>query len=263
MNAASKILKYELYDVIRSRWIIIYSIILMLVTDLLFRFGGDSARIFVSLMNTILIVLPLVSCVFGTIFLYNSREFIELLLSQPISRKSLYFGIYAGLTLPLAVGYMVGVGIPFLLHAVWDLEKILSFLYLLAAGFFLILIFVAISFLIAGIFDDKVKGFGITILIWIFYAILFDGIHLMLIFYFADYPLEKFSIALTILNPIDLARILLLLRLDIAALMGYTGAVFHKFFGSSIGILTSISSLFLWSALPILLGMRKFTKKNL
>jgi hypothetical protein len=42
-------------------------------------------------------------------------------------------------------------------------------------------------------------------------------------------------IILSALNPIDLGRILFLMKFDIAALMGYTGAVFQRFFGSGLG----------------------------
>jgi Cu-processing system permease protein len=52
-------------------------------------------------------------------------------------------------------------------------------------------------------------------------------------------------------NPVDLSRILILLKLDISALLGYTGAIFKKFFGSELGFLLSIGILLLWSILPI------------
>lgn len=38
-------------------------------------------------------------------------------------------------------------------------------------------------------------------------------------------------IVLSALNPIDLGRILVLLKMDVAALLGYTGAVFRQFLG--------------------------------
>jgi Cu-processing system permease protein len=79
---------------------------------------------------------------------------------------------------------------------------------------------------------------------------------------FNEYPLEKFALFSMALNPIDLSRILILLKLDISALMGYTGAVFNQFFGNSIGIFISFLILLFWMILPILLFLRKLKKKD-
>ena len=68
---------------------------------------------------------------------------------------------------------------------------------------------------------------------------------------FEDYPLDKFSLVGSMLNPIDLSRTLILLKLDISALLGYTGAVFKKFFGTNLGFIISFSVLIVWVALPL------------
>ncbi len=262
MRSTIKIIKYQCYDILRNRWIIIYSLLLLILTDFLFRFGGDSPKVFISLMNAVLLLVPLLSGLFGIIFLYNSREFIELLLTQPLDRKQLYLGIYTGLTLPLMAGYLLGITLPFLLHAEWTVDKWGSLGILLVTGITLIGIFVAIAFTIAVIWEDRVKGFGINILLWLFFSVLFDGFVLLFLILLADYPLEKASILLTLLNPIDLARVLLLLRLEIAALMGYTGAIFQKFFGSALGALISGTALFFWWAIPFGWGIYRFSRKD-
>ena len=63
-------------------------------------------------------------------------------------------------------------------------------------------------------------------------------------------------------NPIDLARVLILLRLDVSALMGYTGAVFERFFGSTGGALLASLALVMWTGVPLLLGARRFQRKD-
>lgn len=262
MNATAKIVKYELHDVLRSKWVIIYALFFLIITDLLFRFGGDSARVIISLMNVVLIIIPLISIIFGTMYIYNSREFVELLLSQPINRRSLFRGMYAGLTLPLAGGYLLGVGLPFALHASHEEQYLGQFVFLLLSGVFLTFIFIGLAFLISVGFEDKVKGLGVSILFWLFFAVIYDALFLFFMFLFGDYPLEKVGIALTLLNPVDLARIFLLLKLDISALMGYTGAVFHKFFGSMWGIFISLAAMSLWAVVPYALGLWLFERKD-
>ncbi len=79
---------------------------------------------------------------------------------------------------------------------------------------------------------DKAKGIGVVILLWLYFSIIFDGLVLFVLFQFADYPLEKMMVGVVTLNPIDLSRILILLKMDVSALMGYTGAIFKDFFGT-------------------------------
>ena len=66
----------------------------------------------------------------------------------------------------------------------------------------------------------------------------------------------------TFLNPIDLARVLVLLKLDISVLMGYTGAVYRNFFGTFVGIGFSIAFLILWAIIPTFISVKLFAKKD-
>jgi Cu-processing system permease protein len=261
MRTILKVFKYELEDVIRSKWLILYTLFFLLITDALFRFGSDTSRAMLSLMNVVIMLIPLVSIIFGTMYFYNSRDFVEMLLAQPIERKQLFIGLYTGLAIPLSIGFMLGVCLPFVLHS-GKIHEIESFIMLLASGVFLTSIFVALALLITTRIDDKVRGLGVSLVVWLFCAVLYDGLIWLFIAYFGDYPLEKSMIILTILNPIDLARILVMLKFDIAALMGYTGAIFEKFFGSFVGISIAAASLFVWIIIPLFAGMRVFSKKD-
>jgi len=82
------------------------------------------------------------------------------------------------------------------------------------------------------------------------------------IFSFNEYPLDKFSLFVTMFNPIDLSRILILLKLDISALLGYTGAVFKKFFGTNFGMIISFVVMTLWVVLPVWRINKKLRKKD-
>ncbi len=262
MTAAIKIIKYELSDIFRSKWVVLYAAFFFLITDALFRFGGSSARVMLSLMNLVLVIIPLMSVVFGVMYLYNNREFIELMLSQPIDRRSLFSGLFAGLAVPLSLGFVAGVGIPFLVHGFEDTAHWEVLGLLLAAGVFLTAIFIALAFLISIVHEDKVMGLGVAIFNWLLFSVIFDGMVLLIITLFGDYPLEKAMIALTMLNPIDLARVLVLLKFDVAALMGYTGAVFQEFFGRTVGVGISLLALHLWVIMLFWLGKRRFRRKD-
>ena len=133
---------------------------------------------------------------------------------------------------------------------------------MLAVGVLLTFCFTAVAFLVAVTLEEKVQGMGVAVAVWLLAAIAYDGFVLIAASSFSDYPLEKPMIALTLLNPVDLGRVLLLLQFDVAALMGYTGAVFEKFFGSVAGVLISASALLLWAAIPFGWGMRLFGRKD-
>lgn len=262
MDGTAKILKYEFHNILRSKWMIGYAIFFLVITDGLFRFVGTDAKVILSLMNIILAVIPLASIIFGAMYVYHSREFIELLLSQPIGRKNIYWGIYCGLSLTLSAGFVAGTGLPFLLEGVIDAEYLSALMLLLTAGVLLTWIFTALAFWIAVRYEDKVKGIGAAMLIWMFFTVVYDGFILLVIYWFDDYPLEPAIIGMSLANPVDLARVMLLLKFNVSAMMGYTGAVFHQFFSATTGLGVSLSVLILWAVTPFLLGLRYFQKKD-
>jgi Cu-processing system permease protein len=77
-----------------------------------------------------------------------------------------------------------------------------------------------------------------------------------------DYPLDNFGLVVSFLNPIDLSRILIILKLDISALLGYTGAVFQKFFGTNSGMVFSLLILSAWVIFPVFIMIRTANKKD-
>jgi Cu-processing system permease protein len=200
--------------------------------------------------------------VLGAMYLYSSREYIELLLTQPIERGSLFLGLYAGLTIPLSLAFLFGVGVPFLFHGGFAGESGGPVGLLLFTGVLLTCVFVAIAFALALRTDDRIRGLGSALLVWIFFSVVYNGLVLLAVQLFSDYPLQHPVIAMTLLNPIDLGRILLLLELDVSALMGFTGAVFTRFFGSAWGVSLTVAALLTWLAVPLATGWRVFLRKN-
>jgi len=262
MKILSYIIQNEWKTLLRGKWVVGYALIFLVLTDSLLRFGGGGAETLLSLSNVMLLFVPLVSMIYGILYIYQSREFVELLLIQPINRSVLYWGLFLGISTPLMAAFVLGAMLPLGWHGILMLDGTASTM-VLGLGGVLTLIFASLGFVLGLLFyDDRIKGFGFTIVIWLFLAILYDGLVLMLVFTFGDYPLEKFVIAVSMLNPIDLARIMVMLEFDISALMGYTGAVFNRFFGSSMGIITASAMLAIWLAVPMWFGLRVFEKKD-
>jgi len=253
-----KIIKYVIIDILRNKIMLAYTLFLLLFSFSIFNLEDNSAKGLLSLLNIILIIVPLVSILFSAIYVYNSAEFLELLVSQPLKRKTIWLSFFSGLSSSLAIAFIIGAGIPILIYQ----PNPTGFM-MLATGIFLSVIFVAIAMFAAVSTRDKAKGIGVTILLWLYFSLLFDGIVLFLLFQFADYPVEKLMVGISALNPIDLGRILILLKMDVSALMGYTGAIFKDFFGTNLGLLISAIVLLAWVILPTMLSVRKFKRKDL
>lgn len=224
--------------------------------------NNDLSKAVITFMNVIIMLVPLIGTIFGVMYYYDSKEFTELLLAQPIRRSHIFLGQYFGVALSLAMSLILGLGLPFIFYGIFKSAAIWDFVLLLVTGAFLTFIFTALAFNIALANENKIKGFGYAILLWLFMAVIYDGIFLMFLVMFDEYPLEKFSLIATMFNPIDLSRVLILLKLDISALLGYTGAVFQKFFGTSQGLITSVFVLSLWVILSTYNIFRISRKKD-
>ncbi|MCX6186077.1 MAG: ABC transporter permease subunit [Bacteroidetes bacterium] len=254
----NRLIKFVILDIIKNKTILGYTLLLSAFAWSIFGLEDNSTKGVLTLLNIMLLIVPLVSIIFSTIYIYNSSEFIDLMVSQPVKRNKIWISLYIGLCLAQISAFIVGVGVPLLLFVPLNIA-----LSMMAVGCMISIIFIAIAFFASAITHDKSKGIGISIMLWLYFALLFDGIVLFILFQFADYPIEHIMVGITMLSPIDMARILILLQLDVSALLGYTGAIFNDFFGTILGALISSIVLLLWAILPFYISLRIFNKKDL
>jgi Cu-processing system permease protein len=240
----------------------VYFLFYLALGFVLLFLNNDISKAVITLMNIIIVLTPLIGTIFGVMYFYNSREFTELLLAQPIERTKIFLGQYLGVAVSLTLSLVLGLGIPFLTYGLFQSTAIFDFILLLVVGTFLNFIFVALAFNIALSHENKIKGFGYAILMWLMLAVIYDGLFLISLVVFNDYPLDKVALLLSMANPIDLSRILILLKLDISALLGYTGAVFKEFFGTQLGLILSLFILLIWVVIPMGLIQFKSRKKD-
>lgn len=253
-----RIIKFVMLDILKNRIVLAYTILLAAFCWSAFSLEDNSDKGVLTLLNIILLIVPLVSILFSTIYIYNSAEFIELLLSQPIHRNKIWLSLFLGLSISMLCAFLIAAGIPLLFFAETVVGVIMTIV-----GCIISAVFISIAFLSSILSRDKAKGIGISILLWLYFALLFDGLVLFLLFQLSEYPIEKMMVGISATSPIDLARILILLHLNISAMMGYTGAIFKEFFGSSTGLFVAFTLLILWVVFPFLLSLKVFNKKDL
>ena len=192
----TSLVKYVLYDILQNRIVIAYTVFLFAVSMGLFALSDQPAQGLISLLNIVLIVVPLVSLIFSTIHLYNAADFIELLAAQPLKRSAILWSEFWGLALAMITAITLGVGIPVLVYA----ANATGFS-LLGTALALTLVFIALAFWASVATRDKARGIGVALLTWFYFALLYDALVLFILFGFADYPLEKATLALMSLNP--------------------------------------------------------------
>ncbi len=249
-------------EALRARWLLGLSITLAGTGELLIRFAGGAATTLVSLLDIALLVAPLAALVVGTLQVHHARELTELLLAQPVPRRRVFLGLYLGAALPLAAALSLGLLLPFAWHGILfgNLGGTLAALAAAIAG--LAVIGTALAFVIALKVDDRARALGIAFGGWLLGAVLWDGVILLVALLLGDRPVEAPLLAALALNPIDLARVLLLLGTDAAALSGYTGAVVQHALGTAAGRALLLSALAVWLALPLWLAARTFQRKD-
>ena len=252
-----KLLKYALYDIVKSRFALLYTLFMVLVAISIYQVSEDMSKVSLSLLNIMLMIVPLISAIFATTHFFNNLEFTELMLAQPVKRRDVFLSQILAVMFVLSLAIVIGFGVPMIL---WGADS--SVLILLGIGIGLSVVFAGLAFLASVLTRDKAKAIGISLSFWIYFSLVYDGFVLYLIYSLADYPLEKPTLALVFLNPVDLGRIIMLMQLDISALMGYTGAFFQDFFGSAKGILLSSAVMFIWMVLPVSAAMRVFKRKD-
>ncbi|HEY3386361.1 MAG TPA: ABC transporter permease, partial [Saprospiraceae bacterium] len=151
----NKIQRFIVLDILKNRIVLAYTLLLGILAWSVFSLEDESNKGVLTLLNIVLLTTPLVSIIFTTIYLYNSAEFIELLLSQPIRRNKIWTGLFLGLFFSLALAFLIGAGIPILLFVEGSTALIL-----VVMGILITAVFVALGFLCAILARDKAKGIG-------------------------------------------------------------------------------------------------------
>ena len=253
-----KITKIIFMDNVKSRVVVFYFVLLALLSWTSLLLQDNESKGALTILNIILFVTPLMSLLYTVTYLYDAHDFLVLLLSQPVERRRIWQSLYTGVSSSLLIAFLLGAGIPMLLYTDWG-----TGLVLLLMGCVTTQIFVSLAFLTTMLASDKTRGTGISILIWLLFTMIYDAVLLYALFLLSDWPVETPLLALLMLNPLDLTRFQVILKMDVSAMMGYGGAAFKEFLGAAGGIIVSSLLLLLWIIVPYFLSLRIFRKKDL
>lgn len=241
---------------LRSRAVLGYGLVLTGIVTAFTLFGGDRAKVTLTIVSLLLLVVPLVTLIIVALQHYNNREFIELLLAQPISRRAFYWGQWIGMT----AGLLTIAEVPILLgYVTWQNFDVSV---LAGSTIVLTLCFSALAYRVAVGQPDKARGIGIALVVWLYCAVLYDAVLIAMMALLEKYPLEKVLLVVLVFNPIDAIRVAILLYSDASALLGITGAVLREFFGSTRSMLVIAMVIAVWIGYPLLRGVRVFQRRD-
>src|SRR6516164_5280577 len=111
-----KIIKYVTVDILRNKIVLAYTFFLLVISLSVFMLQDEASKGLLSLLNITLLVVPLISIIFSAIYVYNSAEFIELLVSQPLKRRTIWLSLFYGLAAALSIAFFIGAGIPIIIY---------------------------------------------------------------------------------------------------------------------------------------------------
>jgi Cu-processing system permease protein len=221
------------------------------------------ARTTLSLMNLVLLVVPLGALLLGVTSLAGAGDTLPLLLAQPVSRTEVlagkYLGLGAALTVAQALGFGAG-GVVVALNAGSD--QLPGFIALTALSVALGWLHLAAALCIGALWPDRLKATSIALLLWLVLVVAYDLAVLGATTMLSGLPLESVLFPALLLNPVDLARVLITIAVGSGALFGPTSAVLVRLFGPASGVALGVAVLALETAIPLAVGVRVFRRRD-
>ena len=276
MSIMRLLIRQELVVAVRSRWTQLFAIafagLAVTVAGAGYVLSGgygvqDFARTSVSLVQLVLLLVPMTALVLGVLALTPERGSAELLFSQPVSRSAILIGKIAGLFAALAGAQLIGFGAAGLV-VFWQAgdDGLPVFVLLVAASFVLTAVFLGLAALIAvtSVNGRRVRGLALAILTWFVLVVLYDVAALGLASLLPSGTASRMLMAAVLVNPVDALRTATLLGIEGAGAFGAASASFLRYTGGPAGSALWLSvSLLAWLTLPTLLAVLRLRRVDI
>jgi Cu-processing system permease protein len=221
------------------------------------------ARVTLSLMNLVLLVVPLCGLLLGVTSIAGSGETLPLLLAQPVSRGEVLAGKFLGLAAALAVTQALGFGGGGLVVAFnAGTDQVPGYIVLTLMSLVLGWLCLAAALAIAAIWPDRLKAVASALLLWLMMVVAYDLAVLGATTMLSGLPLESVLFPALLINPVDLARVMVTLAVGSGALFGPTSAVLVKLFGTTGGAALGATVLVIETAVPLAIAAHVFRRRD-
>lgn len=260
----------------RSRWTQIFAVVfaglaLAVAGSGYILSGGhgvqDFSRATVSLVQLVLLLVPLTALLLGVLALSPDRGAAELLFSQPVPRGAILLGKMLGLTQALVAAELVGFGIAGLViyHQAGDTGAG-SFLLLVAASAVLTAVFVALAGAICAgsVGHRRSRSLALALVAWFVAVVLFDVVVLGVASFLRSGTASRLLVTAALANPVDAIRTGTLLGLEGTAAFGAASLALLRYTGGPLnaGLLIA-ASLLAWLVGPTVLAILRLRRADI
>jgi len=268
--------RQELLLAVRSRWTQIFALVfaglsLAVASSGYILTGGhgvqDFARTAASLVQLVILLVPLASLLMGTLALTPERGASELLFSQPIPRSAVLLGKLLGLFEALAAAQALGFGAAGLvIFSQAGGEGLGTFLLLALGSLVLTAVFLGLSALLAAGAPERGRArvLALALVVWLVTAVVFDVAALGLASLLPSGLASRVLILAVLVNPADAVRTGALLAAEGTTAFGAASLAFLRFTRGTVGAgLLIAGSLLLWLVVPTLLAIGRLRRCDL
>jgi Cu-processing system permease protein len=276
MNALLLCARQELTLAVRSRWTqifaIVFAVLALAVAGSGYVLSGghgvqDFARTAVSLVQLVLLLVPLTALLIGVMALSPERGAAELLFSQPVARSAILLGKLMGLFQALAAAQAAGFGAAGLaIFSQSGEEGLGGFLLLVAGSLLLTAIFLALAALLSAGAPGRrrPRALALALVVWFVAVVLFDVAALGAASLLPSGAASRVLIVSVLVNPVGAIRTGVLLAIEGTAAFGAASLAFLRFTKGPVGagVLVALSAAF-WLAVPTLAAMLRLRKADL
>lgn len=258
----------------RNRWLHCFAGVFALLTMLVAYFGmvtsgysglQDFIRTAASITSLAGFAVPLVALILGVFSFLSHREYLDLLVAQPVSRSQVLMGKYVGLLLTVTGASLLGLGLPGIpISLVVGTGGALQYGIVVLQAAALGAVFSGLALVAVLVTRRRQVALGIAIAVWLFFELIYGMLMLGSTLYFTPAFLKTFLIVGLLGNPIDLMRVASLLVVGGPHLFGPGGATLIKLVGSTpaaIGV--AWAGLLTWTVVPVLAADRLFCRQDL
>jgi Cu-processing system permease protein len=257
---------------LETRWLFAFTALFALLVLGLSYFGlaqsrevgfQGFARVTLSLMNLVLVIVPLTGLMLGVTSIAGGGESLSLLLAQPVSRGEVLAGKFLGLAAALGAAQALGFGGGGVVVALnGGASQVSGFLVLTLLSLVLGWVTLAAAICIAALWPDRLRAMSVALTLWLLMVIAYDLVVLGATTLLSGLPLQSVLFPALIVNPVDLVRVLTTLAVGSGALFGPTSAVLMRMFGTTTGVALGLAVLLVEGAVPLVVAARVFRRRD-
>jgi Cu-processing system permease protein len=227
----------------------------------------DFARTAASLVQLVLLVVPLMALMLGVVAFSGDRGSMELLFAQPLARREILLGKLLGLLTALVGAEAIGFGAAGAL-IYWKTDEVglgKYFLLLLGAALLTAIFLGLAAAIVSGALGRKrTRALALAVVVWFVAVIFLDLVALGLCTLLPSGPASRVLIVSVLVNPASALRTAELLLLEGTAAFGAGSLALLRFthgpWGAGMALGTSLLA---WLVLPVIVAVRRLGAADL